>query len=118
MTPNQPPTPEKNMTFTNQVPTVPGFYAWKPRKGFGPIAVFIQRWNTVFEVFHGTKLQGVTTDIGGFWCLLLPADECVKRDEIEKAFREALQHFPVSETTKIVLWTDSRAYKIAKGEEV
>ena len=107
MTPNQPPTPEKNMTFTNQVPTVPGFYAWKFREQSRPKAFELSKIGEQLVTYDGGLIE--PKHMGGLWCLLLPADE------IEKAFREALQHFPVSETTKIVLWTDSRAYKIAKG---
>lgn len=72
------------MKFTTELPTKPGFYLWKWHE------------NDSVELTWVTQGDGGTLwrDCGkfpattGLWCRLVPADEVVPKEEVEKAWNE------------------------------
>jgi hypothetical protein len=107
------------MNWTKERPTKPGFYAWRVGEGQREFACTAQIHgppdNLVVYLDNDLKTP---EEMGGEWCRLVPAEE------IEKAFAEGgdavygyveCRHdLPPHDQ----LWKDSRARRVANGEEV
>lgn len=112
------------MNFTKELPTRPGFYAWR-RKTCGKIVVMRTFTMPCDDAplccaGEGTPLGSVTRGgIGGEWCLLVPAGE------IEKAWKECLdgqKEFECDPSSEVSFreqrWNASRARRVMNGDEV
>ncbi len=66
------------MNFTPNLPTQPGFYAWKreesPERNVYIIKIFKNSTGLFIEQNSSMELK----DIGGLWCRLVPAEETVR----------------------------------------
>lgn len=106
------------MSFTNELPTVPGDFAWKDDAECGSyILLQVVEWPLngpglwVKDAMQVVPLE----DYGGLWCRLVPADETVAKEEIEKAWQEGLSTGMSRPNETRLEWIGSRAKKVMEG---
>jgi len=101
------------MTFTTTPPTTPGFYAFKTCEE-API---------VCDYFDLEMIEEVQPNTTWLWLRLVPADEYVKKEEMEKAFEEGCDSIDTEtddnrgKQSIKDFWNRSRAKRIAEGKE-
>lgn len=102
------------MKFTAELPRIPGDYAWKKDLSYSGYILF-QVHSSYCKLFVG---QSTVQEIGGFWCWMVPADEVVSKEEVEKAWREGISWaVNISDNRADSEWTNSRARKVMEGKE-
>jgi len=100
------------MTFTNEPPKTPGFYAWKKTKDHWPLAAYVHLAPICgLHVEFSNGSEGHPERCGGQWCRLVPAEE------VRVAFNEGLDLAFSSEQSSEKNWEVSRAKKVMEGLE-
>lgn len=108
------------MTFTDKKPTVPGAYWYKAFQDSKPLLVCVSETPEYAGlpemVVSGRGMRDeYLSDIGGLWSSrLVPADECVKGEEVESAWNEGFRS--VSHDYENA-WKQSRARRVIEGKE-
>lgn len=107
---------KQTMTFTPQTPTAPGFFLWKtdandPDFCFRYI-IISSEYGVLIDRDCGLK----TSQFGGLWCLLVPENECVPKEEVEKAWLEGFESGP-DQWKANSRWHGSRAKRVMEGIE-
>jgi hypothetical protein len=105
------------MTFTTTPPTVPGFYVWKPTKDSELQAIILSYDKSLSQLCRMTDRGNDNVPRHGEWCRLVPADEYVKKEEVEKAYREGWMHRDKYNyrDCDTIFKSKSRAKQVAEG---
>jgi hypothetical protein len=110
------------MNFTSEIPTKAGFYAWKRVIDEAPLPHRVVLFGGVLRVVFAPGTIPVE-ELGGLWCRLAAEDECVPKEEVEKAWSEGAAHglFAYVKDDPIValkpMWLNSRAKRVVEGRE-
>jgi len=100
------------MNFTKELPTKPGFYAW--RRGNGEeveVAEIYKTGDLLRSLFAGDRESFPVGNAKGEWCRLVPAEE-QREAWLEGA--KAITNFYIPIETH---WQQSRAKRVMEGEE-
>ncbi len=99
------------MNFTKELPTRPGFYAWR-RDCSGEIhttrVIECDEWGLCCDDGNDTE----PLPEHGEWCELVPRNEVVPKGEIETASIEGW-----TDCDEGYKWNDSRAKRVMEGKE-
>ncbi len=101
------------MNFIKEVPTKPGFYAWRSAIGDVilpyDVVTIGQREDGTFIVFMTGQYYHVDIKaMGGEWCRLVPAEE------VKEAWEESREDDDYGRFPK---WENSRAKRVMEGHE-
>lgn len=103
------------MTFTPELPTEPGAYWWKSDPEDSCFKLFrVDELTGDLVVYDDIEWSNLT-DIGGLWCRLVPADETVPKEEVEKAYLEGRRDANCGIGSCDDNWNDSRAKRVLEG---
>jgi len=106
------------MNWTDKPPTAPGFYAWKQVDWKDAYDLVELRYTSgQLNLCHGPYLGAPLTKDhyryhSGLWCRLVPAEE------VEGAWHEAWDRCIINPiAVRQIAWEESRARRVAEGEE-
>ncbi len=108
------------MNFTKELPTRPGFYAWR----FNEVepepsaCVVFKRDVNLFVLITDEIGAEPIENVGGEWCELVPRDEVVPKVEVERSYFEGyFSSNPLNDTLWITAFEKSRAKRVMEGKE-